>query len=132
MNVKKSVLSLSLFLTLFCLAQQPTRLTIQYNPSKPVNRFKPSESLGAAFDGHWQGDMDRIIRPDNIKAMQCVGLKPVSYRLRTELGCEVWHWNPKGSWSDPAHEQGYWTSSEEPDSDIQISNGYNLPRRGNT
>lgn len=132
MNVKKYVLYILLLLSLKSFAQQPTRLTIQYNPSKPINKFKPSESLGAAFDGHWQGDMDRIIRPDNIKAMQSVGLKPVSYRLRTELGCEVWHWNPKGTWSDPAHEQGYWISSDDPGSEIQVSNGYNLPRRGNT
>ena len=132
MIVKKYILFFFLFLSLKSIGQQTAKITIQYNPSVSANRFKPSECLGAAFDGHWQGDMDRIIRPDNIKAMQSVGLKPVSYRLRTELGCEVWHWNPKGRWSDATHQQGYWTSSEETDSDIQISNGYNLPRRGNT
>jgi F5/8 type C domain len=107
-------------------------ITILYQPGHPANQFKPAEAIGAAFDGHWQGEIEHIMTDRNIKAMQSVGLKPISYRLRTELGGEVWHWNPNGTWSDPKHQQGYWVSDSNPQKPIQLSNGYFLPRRGNT
>ena len=64
--------------------------------------------------------------------MKEVGLKPLSYRLRTELAGEVWHWNPNGHWSEKSGQRGYWISNDTSDSLIEISNGFRLPRRGNT
>src|SRR4051812_15403129 len=91
------------------LAQNPTPvLTIRYAPGHPANQFIPANSLGVGFDGHEIGGNDLILQPQNIRQMLSVGMKPVSYRLRTELGIEAWHWNPKGSWSDVSKKQGYW------------------------
>lgn len=98
----------------------------------PVNRVIPNQSLGAGIDGHEKDECLRMFSKENIEAMLSVGFGPVTYRLRTELAGEVWHWNPRGKWSDPEHECGYWTSDPSPAEPIQVSYGYRLPRRGNT
>jgi hypothetical protein len=97
-----------------------------------VNRCIPRKSLGGAVDGHERGECARILSDKNITEMLSAGLGPLTYRLRTELAGEVWHWNPRGSWSDEAGQRGYWTSSSSITSPINVSYGYRLPRRGNT
>jgi F5/8 type C domain-containing protein len=98
----------------------------------PVNRFVPTQTLGAGVDGHDKGECARMFTDKNIAEMLSAGLGPLSYRLRTELAGEVWHWNPRGTWSDPAHQCGYWTSDDSLTAPINLSYGYRLPRRGNT
>ncbi len=105
---------------------------ILYTPNHPLNSFIPSKNIGGAIDGHFKGDISKMLTPENIAAMEAVGLKSISYRLRTELAGEVWHWNPEGKWSDSARQQGYWVSDSVSKKPIEISNGYRLPRRGNT
>lgn len=107
-------------------------VTVFVTPGHPANHFIPSYALGAGVDGHARGETERQLSPANIEAMLSAGLKPLTYRLRTELAGEAWHWNPKGSWSDAAHHQGYWISENKPGEPIQASYGYRLPRRGNT
>src|SRR5207253_394012 len=132
------ICALILLQPIAALAQQqiqspPTAtVTVTFTPGHPANRFIPSRALGAGVDGHSIGETDRQLSPANIKAMLSAGLKPLTYRLRTELAGEAWHWNPSGSWSDAAHHQGYWISDGRPGEPIQASYGYRLPRRGNT
>jgi hypothetical protein len=98
----------------------------------PGHGFRPDEAFGGGVDGAQQGDIDRLFTAHNMQAMRGAGLQAFTYRLRTELGVEAWHWNPVGTWSDAAHNQGYWTSSDRPGPPIQLSWGYKLPRRGDT
>jgi hypothetical protein len=97
-----------------------------------VNRCNARESLGGGVDGHERGQCNLMLSPSNIAAMLSAGLGPLTYRLRTELAGEVWHWNPRGNWSDPDHSCGYWTSDSSLGAPIELSYGYRLPRRGNT
>src|SRR5215470_14671766 len=97
-----------------------------------VNQCVPERILGGGIDGHERGECMRMLSKQNIIEMLSAGLGPLTYRLRTELGGEVWHWNPRGTWSDKDHHCGYWLSSSSITAPITISYGYRLPRRGNT
>jgi F5/8 type C domain len=114
------------------LAQRRATVTVNFNPGHPVNRFSPSHALGAAIDGHDKGTNDLQLSASNIQMMLTAGLKSLTYRLRTELAGDVWHWNPKGVWSNSENRQGYWTSDSRSPEPISLSYGYRLPRRGNT
>ncbi len=111
---------------------RPATVIVSFNPGHPVNRFIPERALGAGVDGHAEGETQRQLSAANVAAMLSAGLKPLTYRLRTELAGEAWHWNPIGRWSDPARRQGYWTSDSNLGPPIDVCYGYRLPRRGNT
>jgi hypothetical protein len=115
-------------------AQRPVRnATVDIRDDwAPVNRFDPRSTFGAGIDGHGAGVVAKIFTRDNIAAMKSVGFSMATYRLRTELGVQAWHWNPRGRWSDSAHTRGYWTSDDHSSEPILLTHGYRLPRRGNT
>ncbi len=98
----------------------------------PVNQCVPTKALGAGVDGHERGECAWMFTDKNIAEMRSAGLGPLTYRLRTELAGEVWHWNPRGAWSDPVRQCGYWVSEDSLAEPINLSYGYRLPRRGNT
>ena len=112
--------------------EKPLSLSAAVTIDRCVNKCVPKRTLGGGVDGHERDECMRMLSKQNIVEMLSAGLGPLTYRLRTELGGEVWHWNPHGTWSDEAHHCGYWTSSSSITAPITISYGYRLPRRGNT
>ena len=111
-------------------SSEPVTVTVLLG--KPVNTFRPDEALGAGVDGMEHGDVEKVYTPANIAAIRSAGFTPLTYRLRTELAVEAWHWNPRGTFSEAAKKQGYWTSDATPAAPILVSNGYTLPRRGSS
>src|SRR6478672_3419160 len=86
------------------------------SPARPVNK---------ETDQPQQARVTVIYRPGH----------PVNrFAPSRALGAAIdgWHWNPQGSWSETRGQQGYWVSDNEVRSPISLSNGYRLPRRGNT
>lgn len=82
--------------------------TVTIDLASHLGQFRPDTALGAGVDGHGQGEIRQI------------------------YAVEAWHWNRYGTWSDPAHHQGYWTGSARPGPIFATSYGYRLPRRGDT
>ncbi len=107
-------------------------ITFVIEADKPAVAVTPAEALGGGLDGHHRDESERAFKPETLKDLREAPFYSLAYRLRTELGGEVWHWNEEGTWSDLDHAQGYWTSSDKAGKPIQVSNGYRLPRRGNT
>ena len=112
------------------LAAQTVR--IDATPSHIANTFSPLRAFGATLDRIPSNATDSFFRPDQIKQYLEAGFGPISYRQNTELFVQAWHWNAKGSWSDPAG-QGYFVGEATPGKEmIRHSYGYNLPHRGVT
>jgi hypothetical protein len=111
---------------------KPLMVSTIVSADHPVNKLLPNEALGAGVDGHEKGECAQMFTDKNVTEMLSAGLGPLTYRLRTELGSEVWHWNPRGTWSDPVQKCGYWISDDSLGEPINLTYGYRLPRRGNT
>jgi len=112
-------------------APPPGRVTIDL-AAGPLATIQPNTTFGAALDGMGRGEVARTFTAFNIARMKAAGLGPVSYRLRTELGIEAWHWSGEGKWSDPRHARGYWVGSVHPRRPVMTTWGFALPRRGDT
>jgi len=110
---------------------QSAVVTVHVTP-QPANTFIAARALGAGVDGLNEGRVAKTYTPGNVAAMKSAGLGALTYRLRTELGVEAWHWNPMGRWSEGAKAQGYWTSDARAGATIAQCYGYRLPRRGST
>jgi hypothetical protein len=75
---------------------------------------------------------DQLLSGPILKAILAAGWQSVTYRQNTELQIEAWHWNPRGTWSNPQKQDGYFTGSAEPAEAIHHSWAYPLPHRGDT
>ncbi len=126
MKIPVALLAVVTILSLFSAAQ-----TITVDVSHAANHFVPSETLGAGVDRIPAEAIDKDLLPASLEATLASGWQPVSYRQNTELAVEAWHWNPQGTWSDPAG-KGYFTGASVPTESLRYSYGYSLPRRGFT
>jgi hypothetical protein len=105
---------------------------IDATPSHEANTFSPLRAFGATVDRIPSNTTDIFFRPDQIKQILEAGWGPISYRQNTELFVQAWHWNPKGTWSDPTG-KGYFVGDSNPGKEmIRHSYGYSLPHRGVT
>src|SRR5580704_17393163 len=105
---------------------------VDATPGHEVNRFRPLRALGSTVDRVPSNATDVFFRPDQIKKVLSAGWGVITYRQNTDLFVQAWHWNPKGTWSDPAG-KGYFTGDANPTSEmIRHSYGYSLPHRGFT
>jgi len=129
--------ALTSFLISFCVPMLATKaaaqtITVDAAPSHMANTFSPLRALGTTVDRIPSNTTDIFFRPDQIKQILEAGWGPVTYRQNTELFVQAWHWNPKGTWSDPSG-QGYFVGNANPTGEmIRHSYGYNLPHRGVT
>jgi len=129
--------ALTSFLILLCVPILATRataqtITVDAAPSHMANTFSPLRALGTTVDRIPSNTTDIFFRPDQIKQILEAGWGPVTYRQNTELFVQAWHWNPKGTWSDPSG-RGYFVGDANPTGEmIRHSYGYNLPHRGVT
>ena len=98
---------------------------------RAVHSFRPQRALGAGVDRLSTSATEKLFAPPFLERILEAGWQTVSYRQNTELYVEAWHWNPQGTWSDPAG-RGYFTGNAAPAEPIRHSFGYFLPHRGVT
>ena len=123
-------LSLLVLLSLLLVVSASSQ-TIRVDASHPSNSFVPTEALGAGVDRIPAGAAAAYFDKPAVPEILAAGWQTVTYRQNTELAVEAWHWNPKGTWSDPAG-KGYFTGSTDLGEPIKHSYGYSLPHRGFT
>jgi hypothetical protein len=127
------VLSLTTSITMTVLTDESEAQTIRVDatPSHAVNSFSPPHALGTTVDRVPSNATDVFFRPDQLQQILSAGWGAVSYRHNPELFVQAWHWNPKGTWSDPSG-KGYFAGDSTPTEMIRHSYGYSLPHRGFT
>jgi len=111
-------------------AANAQRIVVDAAPSHAVNSFSPFRALGAAIDRLRTGTPDKLLTDPVLKEILGAGWQSVTYRQNTELMVEAWHWNARGTWSNPEKQEGYFTGSAEPTEMIRHSWAYPLPHRG--
>jgi hypothetical protein len=105
---------------------------VRVDRAHALHTFRPLRALGAAIDRLPTPALDTLYSPPMVERTLSSGWGTVTYRLNTELHVEAWHWNPTGTWSDPAG-RGYFTGAPAPGAaPIRASFGYPLPLRGFT
>jgi F5/8 type C domain len=104
---------------------------VDTTPSHAI-QFDPDLALGTSMDILQANHFDAVYSEPIVKQSLSAGWGPITYRLNTELTIAAWHWNPNGTWSDPAHQRGYFTGSSDLKDPLRQSFGYPLTHRGNT
>lgn len=79
-------------------------IRVDATPGHAVNTFSPLYALGSTVDRVPSNATDVFFRSDQIKQVLSAGWGVISYRQNTDLFVQAWHWNPRGTWSDPREE----------------------------
>ena len=103
---------------------------VDITPGHVINSFDPDSSLGSSLDVLSRIDINHVFTPHILQESLSAGWGPITYRNNTELRMAAWHWNPNGTWSDAAHQSGYFTGSTELKDPIRYILAYALPHRG--
>jgi NedA-like, galactose-binding domain len=103
---------------------------VDANPDHVINSFDPDSALGSSIDALSRNDINKVFTPHIIQESLSAGWGPLTYRNNTELRMAAWHWNANGTWSDAAHQSGYFTGSTELKEPIRYILAYALPHRG--
>jgi hypothetical protein len=111
-------------------APQVGTVRVDANPAHVINSFDPDNALGSSVDVLSRIDINKVFSPHIIQESLSAGWGPLTYRNNTELRMAAWHWNANGTWSDPAHQSGYFTGSTELKEPIRYILAYALPHRG--
>ena len=117
-------------LLLACGAPAQT-VRVDTSPARAI-KFDPDLALGTSIDILPTNQVDLVYSEPVLKESLSAGWGPITYRQNTELTVAAWHWNSNGTWSDAAHQSGYFTGSTELKEPLRNSFGYPLPHRGNT
>jgi hypothetical protein len=124
-------ISPAVFCLLFAARGASQTIQVDITPSHMAKTLVPTEALGAGVDRISTASTDKVFTEPVIKQVLSAGWQTITYRQNTELHVEAWHWNPQGTWSDPAG-KGYFTGDAKPAEFIRHSFGYSLPHRGFT
>jgi hypothetical protein len=108
----------------------PAVVRVDVNPKHILNAFDPDRSLGSSIDVLSHSAIDRVYTPHILQESLSAGWGPITYRNNTELRMAAWHWTENGTWSDAAHQSGYFTGSTELKEPTRYILAYALPHRG--
>jgi len=103
---------------------------IDVTPGHAINSFDPDKALGSSIDVLSKTGIDKVYSPHIVQESLSAGWGPISYRNNSELRMAAWHWTENGTWSDAAHQSGYFTGSTELKEPTRYILSYALPHRG--
>jgi hypothetical protein len=103
---------------------------VDIDPKHVLNSFDPDHALGSSLDVLSREGIDKVHSPHIVQESLSAGWGPITYRNNTELRMGAWHWTENGTWSDSAHQSGYFTGSTDLKEPTRYILAYALPHRG--
>jgi hypothetical protein len=102
---------------------------VDVTPAHILNTIYPDTATGAWMDALTKAQVDNLSKPETIQGIKNLGWGSITMRNNSELRLSAWHWNPNGTWSEPATKSGYFTGSADLGAPIHYGYSYSLPHR---
>lgn len=136
--MRRGTLAIAIFFSILSISgwaaaqvgQETATVRVDTTPAHVLNSFDPDRALGSSIDVLSRDGIDKVYSPHILQEALSAGWGPITYRNNTELRMAAWHWTENGTWSDPAHQSGYFTGSTELKEPIRYILAYALPHRG--